>query len=83
MPERRLIMELEKVIDIVAKVMGVEADKVTEDSKFVDDLQADSLDIYQIIMALEEQYNITISDEDAETIVTVGDVAEKLENALN
>lgn len=83
MPERRLIMELEKVIDIVAKVMGVEADKVTADSKFVDDLQADSLDIYQIIMALEEQYNITISDEDAETIVTVGDVAEKLENALN
>lgn len=76
-------MELEKVIDIVAKVMGVEADKVTSDSKFVDDLQADSLDIYQIIMALEEQYNITISDEDAETIVTVGDVAEKLENALN
>lgn len=83
MSERRLIMELEKVIDIVAKVMGVEANKVTADSKFVDDLQADSLDIYQIIMALEEQYNITISDEDAETIVTVGDVAEKLENALN
>lgn len=76
-------MELEKVIEIVAKVMGVDNDKVSADSKFVDDLQADSLDIYQIIMALEEQYNITISDEDAETIVTVGDVAEKLENALN
>lgn len=76
-------MELEKVIEIVAKVMGVENDKVSADSKFVDDLQADSLDLYQIIMALEEQYNISISDEDAETIVTVGDVAEKLESALN
>ncbi len=76
-------MELEKVIEIVSKVMGIDKEKISADSKFEDDLQADSLDLYQIIMAIEEQYNIEISDEDAEQIVTVGDAAEKLENAIN
>lgn len=76
-------MELEKVIDIVSKVLGIDKEKITADSKFEDDLQADSLDLYQIIMSIEEQYNIEISDEDAEKIVTVGDAAEKLESAIN
>ena len=76
-------MELENVIEIVSKVMGIDKSKITAESKFEDDLQADSLDLYQIIMAIEEQYNIEISDEDAAKIVTVGDAAEKLENAIN
>ncbi len=76
-------MELDNVIEIVSKVTAIDKDKITAESKFEDDLQADSLDLYQIIMAIEEQYNITISDEDAEKIVTVGDAAEKLENVLN
>ena len=53
------------------------------DTTFVDDLGADSLDIFQIIMGIEEEFDIEISNEDAEKIVSVGDAVEEIKNALN
>lgn len=76
-------MELERVIAIVADVLDMDEDKITADSKFLDDLQADSLDIAEIILQLEDAYGIEILDEEAKPNMTVGEVAEKLENALN
>ena len=64
----------EKVRDIVVEQLGVEADEVALDSTFIDDLGADSLDIVELIMAFEEEFNIEIPDEAAEKIKTVQDV---------
>ena len=64
----------EKVRDIVVEQLGVEADEVAIDSTFIDDLGADSLDIVELIMAFEEEFNIEIPDEAAEKIKTVQDV---------
>lgn len=76
-------MELERVIAIVADVLDMDKDQITADSKFLDDLQADSLDVAEIILQLEDAYGIEILDEDAKPNMTVGEVAEKLETALN
>ena len=64
----------EKVRDIVVEQLSVEADEVAIDSTFIDDLGADSLDIVELIMAFEEEFNIEIPDEAAEKIKTVQDV---------
>ena len=64
----------EKVRDIVVEQLGVEADEVTIESTFIDDLGADSLDIVELIMAFEEEFGIEIPDEAAEKIKTVQDV---------
>ncbi len=64
----------EKVRDIVVEQLGVEADEVQIESTFIDDLGADSLDIVELIMAFEEEFNIEIPDESAEKIKTVQDV---------
>lgn len=63
----------EKVKEIVVQQLGVEEDEVTETASFVDDLGADSLDIVELVMALEEEFDMEIPDEDAEKIKTVGD----------
>ncbi|APG26710.1 acyl carrier protein [Syntrophotalea acetylenivorans] len=63
----------EKVKQIVAEQLGVEEDQVTAEAAFMDDLGADSLDTVELVMALEEEFDIEISDEDAEKIATVGD----------
>ncbi|MBQ1526946.1 MAG: acyl carrier protein [Lachnospiraceae bacterium] len=76
-------MEFEKVQKIIAEVLNVDPDEVQADTKFVDDLGADSLDIFQIIMGIEEEFDIEISTEDAEQIVTVGDAVEKIMNAIS
>ena len=75
-------MEFEKLQKIVAEVLNVEPEEVTMASTFVDDLGADSLDVFQIIMGLEEEFDIEIANEDAEKIVTVGDAVEQIKNAL-
>ena len=62
-----------KVKEIIVDELGVEADKVTSDASFVDDLGADSLDTVELVMAFEEEFEIEISDEDAEQMRTVGD----------
>jgi acyl carrier protein len=61
----------ERVKQIVAEQLGVDEDQVTEDASFMDDLGADSLDTVELVMALEEEFDIEISDEDAEKIQTV------------
>lgn len=66
----------EKVKSIIAEQLGVEADEVTMEASFVDDLGADSLDIVELIMALEEEFDIEIPDEEAEKVAIVGDVVE-------
>lgn len=76
-------MEFEKVKNIIAEVLNVDAEEITMDTTFVDDLGADSLDIFQIIMGLEEEFDIEIANEEAEKIVTVGDAVEQIKNALN
>lgn len=77
-------MEFEKLQDIIADVMNVDdKNTITMDSTFVDDLGADSLDIFQIIMGIEETFDIEIDNEDAEKIVTVGDAVEQIKNATN
>jgi acyl carrier protein len=64
---------LEKVKAVIVEQLNVEEDDVVEDAAFVDDLGADSLDIVELVMALEEEFGISIPDEDAEGIKTVGD----------
>lgn len=65
---------LERVTNIIVDRLGVEQEKVTQDASFKEDLNADSLDVVELIMELEDEFNIEISDEDAEKISTVGDV---------
>ena len=81
--KRRFDMELEKLKEIIADVLNVEVNDITEDTTFVDDLGADSLDIFQIIMGIEETFDIEIDNDDAEQISTVGDAVGQIKNATN
>ena len=76
-------MEFEKIQEIIADVLNIDVIEIKEDSKIVDDLGADSLDIFQIVMGIEETFDIEIENEDAEKIVTVGDAVEQIKNAMN
>ncbi|MCI9050511.1 MAG: acyl carrier protein [Lachnospiraceae bacterium] len=76
-------MEFEKLQKIISEVLNVGEDEITMDTTFVDDLGADSLDIFQIIMGIEEEFDIEIANEDAEKIISVGDAVEQIKNALN
>ena len=71
-------MELEKIKAIIAEVLNIDADSITEDTTFVDDLGADSLDIFQISMGIEEEYDIELDNESVEQIQTVGDAVEAI-----
>lgn len=75
---RVLYMELEKIKAIIAEVLNIDADSITADTTFVDDLGADSLDIFQIIMGIEEEYDIELENEAVEQIQTVGNAVEAL-----
>ena len=76
-------MEFEKLRDIIVEVLNVDESEVKMESTFVDDLGADSLDVFQIIMGLEEEFDIEIPNEEAEKIVTVGDAVEQIKKAVN
>ena len=76
-------MEFEKLREIIVDVLNVSEDEVKMETTFVDDLGADSLDIFQIIMGIEEAFDIEIENEEAEKIVTVGDAVEQIKNAIN
>lgn len=75
-------MELEKLNAIIADVLNIDTDDITEDTTFVDDLGADSLDVFQIIMGIEEEYDIEIDNETVEQIQTVGDAVEAIRAAI-
>ena len=69
----------EKVKDIIVEQLGVNADQVVQEAKFIEDLGADSLDTVELIMALEEEFGIEVPDEEAEKLVSVGDVTRYIE----
>ncbi|MDD3704792.1 MAG: acyl carrier protein [Clostridiaceae bacterium] len=73
-------MIFEKVQEKVAEQLGIEAEEITLESSFIVDLGADSLDIVELLMALEEEFDIEIPDEEAEKLSTVGDVVEYIKN---
>ena len=75
-------MEFEKLQGIIAEVLNLEPEEITQTSTFVDDLGADSLDIFQIIMGIEEEFDIDISSENAEKIVSVADAVEEIKKAI-
>ena len=75
-------MEFQKLQRIIADVLNISEDKITKESAFVDDLKADSLDVFQIITEIEDQFGIPIPDDAIENIVTVGDAATQIQNAL-
>ena len=76
-------MEFEKIRDIIVEVLNVEESDVKMESTFIDDLGADSLDVFQIIMGLEEEFDLEIPSDEAEKLVTVGDAVEQIKKAVN
>ena len=74
--------KFDKIKEIIIDKLGVDEGKISEDAKFIDDLGADSLDTVELIMQFEEEFNIEIPDEDAETITTVGKAVTYIENQL-
>ena len=70
----------DKIKEIIVEQLGVAENSVTEEASFIDDLGADYLDIVELIMALEEEFDIEIPDTDAEKIVTVGDVVDDIKD---
>ena len=75
-------MEFEKLQEIIADVLNVQKDEIRPETTFVDDLGADSLDIFQIIMGIEEEFDIEIDNEEAEKIVTVQDEVDQIKKAV-
>ena len=75
-------MELEKLQKIISEVLNVDTEEVTPDTTFVDDLGADSLDIFQIVMGIEEEFDIEIPTEEVEQIVSVGDAVEQIKRLI-
>lgn len=76
-------MEFEKLKKVIADVLNVDPEEIAMETTFVDDLGADSLDVFQIIMGIEEEFDIEIPAEDAEKISTVEEAVNLIKNALN
>jgi acyl carrier protein len=70
----------QKVRDIIVEQLGVNADQVTTEAKFIEDLGADSLDTVELVMAFEEEFGIEVPDEEAEKLLTVGNVVQYIED---
>ncbi len=75
-------MEFEKIRSIISEVLNIDESEITLESTFVEDLGADSLDVFQIIMGIEEEFDIEIPNEAAEKIVTVNDAVEQIKNFI-
>ena len=76
-------MEFEKLQEIIADVLNVSKDEIKPETTFVDDLGADSLDIFQIIMGIEEEFDIEIDSEDAEKITSVQDAVNQIKKVVD
>ena len=76
-------MVFEKLKQIIADVLNVDPDEITIDTTFMDDLGADSLDVFQIIMGIEEEFDIEVPSEEAENITTVEEAVELINGAIN
>ena len=76
------IIEFEKIQAIIAKVLNIDPSKITPETTFVDDLDADSLDVLQIIMGIEDEFHIQIPDDAADNIITVADAVNQIKSAL-
>ena len=76
-------MELEKLKKVIAEILNVDPEEISAETTFTDDLGADSLDVFQIIMGIEEEFDVEIDTDDVESIVTVGDAIEKINQALS
>ncbi|MCI8528200.1 MAG: acyl carrier protein [Lachnospiraceae bacterium] len=76
-------MEFEKLKNVIAEVLNVDPDEITMDTTFIDDLGADSLDVFQIVMGIEEEFDIEIPAEKAEKISTVEEAVELIKGALS
>ncbi len=76
-------MEFEKLKKVIAEVLSVDPEEITMETTFTDDLGADSLDVFQIIMGLEEEFDIEIPPEKAEKITTVEEAVELIKSELN
>lgn len=76
-------MEFEKLVSIIVDVLGVDAEEITPDTTFVDDLGADSLDVAQIIMGIEEEFDVTVDQDVASNVTTVGQAFELIKNAID
>ena len=73
----------DKIVEIIASQLGIDHGDITPEASVVDDLGADSLDVVELVMALEEEFNLEIPDEEAEKIKSVNDIFSHLENALH
>ena len=76
-------MEFEKLVSIIVDVLGVDAEEITPDTTFVDDLGADSLDVAQIIMGIQEEFDVTVDQDVASNVTTVGQALELIKNAID
>ena len=70
------IMVVKKIKDIISQQLGIDPDEITLESQFIDDLGADSIDMVELVMAIESEFDLEISEKDAESIQTVGDAVE-------
>ncbi len=75
-------MELDLLKKVIAEVLNVDENEITEETTFVDDLGADSLDVFQIIMGIEEELDVEVDTEKAEKIVTVGDAVDLIKSTV-
>ena len=76
-------MVFEKLKKVIAEVLSVDPEEITMDTTFMDDLGADSLDVFQIIMGIEEEFDIEVPSEEAENITTVEEAVELINGAIN
>ncbi len=73
----------ERIRDLVADKVGVEPEEITMETSFADDLEADSITLFELVMAIEDEFDIEIDDESIEQISTIGDIVNYLEESIN
>lgn len=76
-------MELEKLKEIISQVLSVDANEITEETRITEDLGADSLDLYQIVLSIEQEFGVSVEDETIEKVSTVGDALKLITEAVN